>query len=202
MSKGDELQFSDVMDLVVGAKGREAEANGDPDGGIWSAGQVRRGERGVVQGGWSGGWQAGEGLVWRLVSCVLLPARVPSWRAWRAWRAWRGAWCMVRGDGAAWCEAGNTCSFAGATWATLTLTPLLRCQRLSLDDVRLRRCDLSVPTLACSCRARRISHTAPHLSHGAASLAPHASRAARLSRLRARRRWWDWWRTCPRWRPS
>jgi nitronate monooxygenase len=38
--KGKDIQFDDVMHLVVGNRGREAEANGDPDGGIWSAGQV------------------------------------------------------------------------------------------------------------------------------------------------------------------
>ena len=37
--KGASLEFSDIMPLVVGARGREAEARGDPDGGVWSAGQ-------------------------------------------------------------------------------------------------------------------------------------------------------------------
>lgn len=38
--KGLQLQFSDVAELVAGKRGREAEKRGDPDGGIWSAGQV------------------------------------------------------------------------------------------------------------------------------------------------------------------
>ena len=39
-AKGRDLEFGDVMHLVMGARGREAEKNGDPDGGIWTAGQV------------------------------------------------------------------------------------------------------------------------------------------------------------------
>mmetsp|Transcript_2940 Transcript_2940/g.6203 ORF Transcript_2940/g.6203 Transcript_2940/m.6203 type:complete len:307 (+) Transcript_2940:3-923(+) len=38
--KGKDLDFSDVAELVMGKRGREAEKNGDPDGGIWTAGQV------------------------------------------------------------------------------------------------------------------------------------------------------------------
>ncbi len=38
--KGSNIQFSDIMQLVSGKRGREAELKGDPDGGIWSAGQV------------------------------------------------------------------------------------------------------------------------------------------------------------------
>ena len=38
--KGQDLQFADVAALVAGARGRAAERAGDPDGGIWSAGQV------------------------------------------------------------------------------------------------------------------------------------------------------------------
>ena len=38
--KGEDLQFSDVAHLVAGVRGRAAEKAGDPDGGIWSAGQV------------------------------------------------------------------------------------------------------------------------------------------------------------------
>ena len=38
--KGQDLQFSDVMHLVAGTRGRKAEKDGDPDGGIWTAGQV------------------------------------------------------------------------------------------------------------------------------------------------------------------
>jgi hypothetical protein len=41
-SKGGQLVFGDVAALVSGARGRQAEADNDPDGGIWSAGQVRR----------------------------------------------------------------------------------------------------------------------------------------------------------------
>jgi len=37
--KGSKLEFSDIMPLVMGKRGREAEARGDPDGGVWSAGQ-------------------------------------------------------------------------------------------------------------------------------------------------------------------
>ena len=39
-AKGRDLEFGDAMHLVMGARGREAEKNGDPDGGIWTAGQV------------------------------------------------------------------------------------------------------------------------------------------------------------------
>jgi len=38
--KGKDLKFTDIMELVAGKRGREAEKNGDPDGGIWSAGQT------------------------------------------------------------------------------------------------------------------------------------------------------------------
>ena len=38
--KGKDLQFSDVAHLVAGDRGRKAESSGDPDGGIWTAGQV------------------------------------------------------------------------------------------------------------------------------------------------------------------
>ena len=38
--KGQEFDFQDVAHLVSGKRGREAERNGDADGGIWSAGQV------------------------------------------------------------------------------------------------------------------------------------------------------------------
>ena len=38
--KGKDIQFTDVMDLVAGKRGREAEKNDDKDGGIWSAGQT------------------------------------------------------------------------------------------------------------------------------------------------------------------
>ena len=37
--KGNDLEFSDVMHLVAGDRGRKAESSGDPDGGIWTAGQ-------------------------------------------------------------------------------------------------------------------------------------------------------------------
>lgn len=37
--KGKDLQFSDVQHLVMGDRGRKAEKAGDPDGGIWTAGQ-------------------------------------------------------------------------------------------------------------------------------------------------------------------
>jgi len=40
-AKGERLQFEDVATLVSGARGRKAEAENDPDGGIWSAGQVK-----------------------------------------------------------------------------------------------------------------------------------------------------------------
>ena len=38
-AKGLDLEFGDIMPLVMGKRGREAEAKGDADGGIWSAGQ-------------------------------------------------------------------------------------------------------------------------------------------------------------------
>jgi NADH:quinone reductase (non-electrogenic) len=38
--KGANLKFEDVSHLVMGTRGRAAEQAGDPDGGIWSAGQV------------------------------------------------------------------------------------------------------------------------------------------------------------------
>jgi len=38
--KGKDVQFTDIMHLVAGARGREAERNDDKDGGIWSAGQT------------------------------------------------------------------------------------------------------------------------------------------------------------------
>lgn len=38
--KGENLKFEDVAHLVAGKRGRDAEKNGDADGGIWTAGQV------------------------------------------------------------------------------------------------------------------------------------------------------------------
>jgi len=38
--KGQDIEFTDVAPLVMGNRGRDAEARGDADGGIWSAGQV------------------------------------------------------------------------------------------------------------------------------------------------------------------
>ncbi len=38
--KGADLDFSDVAHLVAGDRGRKAEKAGDPDAGIWTAGQV------------------------------------------------------------------------------------------------------------------------------------------------------------------
>jgi len=38
--KGKNLQFTDIMSLVNGKRGRQAEVDGDADGGIWSAGQT------------------------------------------------------------------------------------------------------------------------------------------------------------------
>lgn len=38
--KGMNLEFGDVAHLVMGTRGREAEAAGDTNGGIWTAGQV------------------------------------------------------------------------------------------------------------------------------------------------------------------
>jgi len=40
MEKGKNIQFSDILELVAGKRGREAEKNNDPDGGIWTAGQT------------------------------------------------------------------------------------------------------------------------------------------------------------------
>lgn len=39
LEKGTKITFQDVAALVTGTRGRDAEARGDPDGGIWSAGQ-------------------------------------------------------------------------------------------------------------------------------------------------------------------
>jgi len=39
-AKGEDFAFDDVAHLVNGKRGRAAEREGDPDGGIWSAGQV------------------------------------------------------------------------------------------------------------------------------------------------------------------
>lgn len=39
-AKGDAIEFKDVATLVAGKRGRDAEQNGDPDGGVWTAGQV------------------------------------------------------------------------------------------------------------------------------------------------------------------
>jgi nitronate monooxygenase len=36
-----EVVFEDVQHLVAGVRGRQAMDMGDPDGGIWSAGQVQ-----------------------------------------------------------------------------------------------------------------------------------------------------------------
>lgn len=38
--KGKDIAFTDIMHLVAGSRGREAEKNDDKDGGIWSAGQT------------------------------------------------------------------------------------------------------------------------------------------------------------------
>lgn len=38
--KGKDIAFTDIMHLVAGSRGREAEQNDDKDGGIWSAGQT------------------------------------------------------------------------------------------------------------------------------------------------------------------
>jgi len=40
VEKGKNIQFKDLMELVAGKRGREAEKNDDKDGGIWSAGQT------------------------------------------------------------------------------------------------------------------------------------------------------------------
>ena len=40
LAKGKDLDFKDVAPLVAGKRGRQAEKDGDPDGGIWTAGQV------------------------------------------------------------------------------------------------------------------------------------------------------------------
>lgn len=37
--KGKDLQFSDIAHLVAGSRGRQAERDNDPDGGIWTSGQ-------------------------------------------------------------------------------------------------------------------------------------------------------------------
>lgn len=39
-AKGKELTFADLAPFVSGKRGRQAEADNDPDGGIWSAGQT------------------------------------------------------------------------------------------------------------------------------------------------------------------
>jgi len=39
-NKGKDIQFTDLMELVAGKRGRQAEKDGDADGGIWSAGQT------------------------------------------------------------------------------------------------------------------------------------------------------------------
>jgi NADH:quinone reductase (non-electrogenic) len=38
-NKGKDLQFGDLAELVAGSRGRKAERDGDPENGIWSAGQ-------------------------------------------------------------------------------------------------------------------------------------------------------------------
>lgn len=38
--KGKDIQFSDIRELVMGKRGREAEQRGDADGGIWTASQA------------------------------------------------------------------------------------------------------------------------------------------------------------------
>jgi len=38
--KGVNLEFPDIAELVAGTRGRDAEKNGDAEGGIWTAGQV------------------------------------------------------------------------------------------------------------------------------------------------------------------
>eukprot|EP01126_Amoeba_proteus_P027779 TRINITY_DN2750_c0_g2_i6.p1 TRINITY_DN2750_c0_g2~~TRINITY_DN2750_c0_g2_i6.p1 ORF type:complete len:318 (-),score=61.24 TRINITY_DN2750_c0_g2_i6:99-1052(-) len=40
VEKGIKLQFGDLIGLVNGKRGRQAEKDSDPDGGIWSAGQT------------------------------------------------------------------------------------------------------------------------------------------------------------------
>ena len=40
--KGKDLAFADLAELVAGKRGREAEANGDADGGIWSGMWIQR----------------------------------------------------------------------------------------------------------------------------------------------------------------
>lgn len=40
LDKGTTLKFEDLAHLVAGKRGRAAEKAGDPDGGIWTAGQV------------------------------------------------------------------------------------------------------------------------------------------------------------------
>lgn len=39
-AKGKDLQFADLAELVAGSRGRKAERDGDPENGIWSAGQT------------------------------------------------------------------------------------------------------------------------------------------------------------------
>lgn len=39
-AKGSDLEFTDLAHLVNGKRGRKAEAEGDSDGGIWTAGPV------------------------------------------------------------------------------------------------------------------------------------------------------------------
>jgi NADH:quinone reductase (non-electrogenic) len=39
-AKGEDFTIQDVMHLVAGKRGRQAEQDGDADGGIWTAGQV------------------------------------------------------------------------------------------------------------------------------------------------------------------
>ncbi len=39
-AKGKDLAFTDLAPYVSGKRGRQAEADNDPDGGIWSAGQT------------------------------------------------------------------------------------------------------------------------------------------------------------------
>merc|ERR1719198_813431 len=38
--KGTNIDFAEIQEYVAGKRGREAEANGDAEGGIWTAGQV------------------------------------------------------------------------------------------------------------------------------------------------------------------
>jgi nitronate monooxygenase len=41
IEKGGQAKFEDVRELVAGSRGRDALANGDTDGGIWSAGMIQ-----------------------------------------------------------------------------------------------------------------------------------------------------------------